>query len=253
MTDATRWGALLELSIRRSLGGRRGIGLGLLALAPTALVVTMEQVGTPSTTDLLPTLFVVGVGLVVPLASLIVGVGALRSELEEGTIVHLATRPVSREAVILTRIAGAGAVATLTGALALSLAVPLIGGPAVDAWGAGLVAVLLAGAAYTSLFALLGVLTQRAILLGLAFLVAWEGVVASTPLLFRTWTLAYWIRSFLVNEGGPAASAVADSLSASAASTGSAVLVLLGVAVATSLLGAAWFGRKELPGAEPDG
>ncbi len=48
-----------------------------------------------------------------------------------------------------------------------------------------LLASLLAALAYTALFVLLSLLLQRAVLVGLAYLVLWEGLLAGTAPAFR--------------------------------------------------------------------
>lgn len=254
MSTATRWGALLELGLRENLWGRRTIGLGLLVVAPAALALAMDQLapGLDVQGELVPVIFVVGVGLVVPLLALIVGAGTLRDELREGTIVHLATRPVRRETILVTRVIAAAAAVALLGALSLTLVVPVIGSEALDAWQLGLGVTVLASIAYTGLFALLGVATRRAVLLGVVFIVGWEGAVASSPLVFRNLTVAYWLRSIVANQELPATEVVAESIGSTAASTGVSIAVLLGVGLVAGLLGALWFARRELPGPEPE-
>lgn len=252
MSTLSRWSALLELGLRESFGGRRAVGLGLLALVPAILGATARYgIEGATASDLAPIVFLVGVGLVVPLICLIVGVGSLRDDLREGTIVHLSTRPVRREAIVVTRLIGAGLVAALLGVVSISLAMPVVGVGAAS-WPLTAGVTVVASLAYTSAFAMLGVVTRRATLVGLAFIVAWEGVVAGSGLIFRTWTLAYWVRSILINGGGTPADALRDTIAQGPAGTATSLLVLAGVAVGAALAGAIWFSRQELAGPEPE-
>lgn len=252
MTELDRLTALTTHGIRQAFSGRRLIGIGVLAVVPLALAVTIVQVD-PSVGagELDPVLLVVGLGLVVPLIALLIGVSALREELEEGTIVHLVTRPVRRESVLITRLIASAAAVVIVGAVALTLPLVVIGGAA-GVWGIALQVTVLTALAYTSLFALLGAVTKRAVLLGLVYLVGWEGVVASTPLVFRKLTVAYWARSIVANQDLTSAEVVRGMLTGPAASTPTSILVLLGVAVVAAGLGAAWFGHREFAGPEPE-
>lgn len=57
--------------------------------------------------------------------------------------------------------------------------------PAGEVVGSLVVASLLAAAAYAALFVLLSLLLQRAVLVGLVYLVLWEGLLAGTATTFR--------------------------------------------------------------------
>jgi ABC-2 type transport system permease protein len=243
--------ALVKHSLRQALSGRRLAGVAVLALVPAVLGLAFRQWG-PSDADLEPLLFTVGTGLVVPLLALVIGVAALREDLREGTMVHLVTRPVSRESVLVTRMLGAALATFAIGALALTLALPAIGSLAFDAWWTAIQVTALAALAYTCLFALLGVLMNRAILVGLAYLVAWEGVVASTDLFFSKLTVAYWLRSIVAQQGLSSDNPVSEGVAGTGADPLTATIVLLGMAAGAAILGAIWFGRREFASPEPE-
>jgi ABC-2 type transport system permease protein len=243
--------ALTRHALRQALSGRRLAGVVVLALVPALIGLALRRFG-PAEGELEPVLFVIGLGLVVPLLALVIGVATLREDLRDGTIVHLVTRPVSRETVLASRMLGSAAATFVIGVVALTLAMPAIGSTAFDVWWIAVQATLLASFAYTCVFALLGVVIKRAILVGLAYIVAWEGVVASTPFFFRNLTVAYWLRSLVAQQGLPASGPVAESISGTGASPATAALVLLAIAVGAALVGAAWFARREFPGAEPE-
>lgn len=252
MSQTERAWALATHGFRQTLQGRRLIGAGLIGLVPLGLAIAVQQGGDVPAAEMDPLFFVVGLGLVVPLIALLIGVSTLREDLESGAIVHLVTKPVRRETVLVTRLLGSAAAVLLIAAIALSLPLVVLGGAVAEMWQLALQVTLLSALAYTALFALLGAVTKRAILIGLLYLVGWEGVVASTPLVFSKFTVAYWARAIVVNNA-PASSTVAnDLISGTPPSTGASITVLLLVAVGAAVAGAVWFGQREFAGAEPE-
>jgi ABC-2 type transport system permease protein len=120
---------------------------------------------------------VVGLGLavVLPVISLIVGTGVLGSEIDDGTIVHILTKPLPRRDIILAKLLVA------VGVSAVASAVPLFVAGVLAAnvrFGLALaVAAALGALAYTSLFLLLSLLTRRPVLMGLVYILVWEGLL----------------------------------------------------------------------------
>ncbi len=120
---------------------------------------------------------VVGLGLAVmlPVISLIVGTGVLGSEVDDGTIVHILTKPLARRDIILAKLLVAAGVSAVTSAIPL-----FVTGVLADSvrFGLALVVGAVAGAlAYSALFLLLSLVTRRPVLLGLAYILVWEGLL----------------------------------------------------------------------------
>src|SRR5206468_6368009 len=46
-----------------------------------------------------------GFGVVLPLTALIVGTGVLGAEIDDGTVVHILTKPLPRSEIVLTKLA----------------------------------------------------------------------------------------------------------------------------------------------------
>jgi len=169
---------LIEVTLRGLLGRRRTILLLLLAGLPVliALLVRVSG-GQPDADRVLDTLVV---RLVMPLTALIVGTGAIGSEIEDGTAVYLMVKPIARWRIALAKIlVAAGLTATLVVPSVVLTGLLLGSGSdattTVVAFG---VACLLGGSAYATAFVALSVFTSRAFLVGLAYVLIWEGVLA---------------------------------------------------------------------------
>lgn len=120
---------------------------------------------------------IVGLGLAVllPVVSLIVGTGVLGSEIDDGTIVHILTKPLPRRDIILAKLGVAVGVSALTSAIPLFVAGLLAESARL---GLALAAAGILGAfAYSAFFLLLSLVTRRPVLLGLVYILVWEGLL----------------------------------------------------------------------------
>ena len=123
-----------------------------------------------------PVLFGLGLAVVLPVTALIVGTGVLGSEVDDGTVVHILTKPLPRRDIILAKLAVAIGVTAVTAAVPLFVAGYLASSARL---GFGLALGAAVGAcAYSAFFLLLSLLTRRPVLLGLVYILIWEGLLA---------------------------------------------------------------------------
>ncbi|MCX4747872.1 ABC transporter permease [Kitasatospora sp. NBC_01287] len=213
-----------RLTVRGLLGRRRAI---LLLVVPVLLVL-LAAVASASSADkhdlAVKILGTLGLGTLVPLLGLVVGTGVISTEIDDGSIVYLLAKPLPRWRIVLTKLA----VAVLT--TWVFAAVPtLVAGLILDGTADGLalaytVGTLVAGAAYSALFLLLGVVTRNAVVVGLAYALIWESLVGNFVKGARTLSIQQWGLSVAKAIASPGAITADVAL-------GAAIPLLLVVAV----------------------
>ncbi|NES31164.1 ABC transporter permease subunit [Micromonospora terminaliae] len=118
-----------------------------------------------------------GLAVVLPVVALIVGTGVLGAEIDDGTVVHILTKPLPRWQIILPKLAVAAAVTAVTVAVPLYVAGVLAHSVRL---GLGLaVAASIGSLAYCAFFVALSLLTRRPVLLGLVYVLIWEGLLGN--------------------------------------------------------------------------
>jgi len=173
---------ITRMTARQVLGLRRFIGLGLLAIAPAGIFfLSSSRSTTTSATEVLAGITVgTFTNLVVPVITLIMASSVLGAERRDQTLSFLVLRPISRYSIATAKLAAAFVTAfTLTGLGALALGIMAM----IRIDDAGYIVPLLAGTAiatlaYASLFMPLGYFTDRATLIGLAYVFVWENGIA---------------------------------------------------------------------------
>ena len=175
----TTFGALVVVTLRGLLGRRRTLLMVLLASLPilVGLLIRLGG-GRNDAPEILDTLVI---RTVLPLIALVFGTATIGSEIEDGTIVFLLAKPIARWRVAVAKL---GVAAGLTAALVVPpiivtavLVEGVSGGSLGTAFGFALAAIA-GGTAYAVAFGTLGVVTSRALVVGLAYTLLWEGVLA---------------------------------------------------------------------------
>ena len=204
-----------QIAPLRTLRGKRLLGLSILAVLPTLIAVLMRvdsrgrSLGVGGFADFMSVFFLGGI---TPLTLLFLGAAAIGDDIDNGTLLYLRLRPISRGAIALGRY-----LALLTSALMLLLpAVTLdyfvqVGWRGTDAvfaslpvLGAAVMTIALAAAAYGALFLYLSLITRFAVVFGFLFVIGWEIVISLLPSKGQLFTISFHCRAFLwqlVHEG----------------------------------------------------
>lgn len=169
--------AIVGVTMRGLLSRRRLILLILLTGVPVLIALVIRLAGgRPDGDRVLDTLVV---RTVMPLVALIVGTAAIGAEIEDGTAVYLMVKPIARWRIALAKLlVAAGLTAALVVPAVVLTGLLLGGSGSATTVVAFAVAGLVGGTAYATAFLTLSVFTSRALLLGLAYTLIWEGVLA---------------------------------------------------------------------------
>ena len=169
---------IVEVTFRGLLGRRRIFLLVLLAALPVLIGLLIRIAGgRPDADRVLDTLVV---RFVMPLVALIVGTTVIGSEIDDGTAVFLMVKPIARWRIVLSKaLVAAGLTAVLIVPAVIISSILLSRTDLATTLEAFTVACFFGGTAYAIAFLALSALTSRAFLIGLAYVLIWEGVLAS--------------------------------------------------------------------------
>jgi ABC-2 type transport system permease protein len=172
---------LVTITLRGLLNRRRTLLLALLG-ALLVLVAVLFRISSPADSEAATftgrLLADFGLAVLLPLVAVIVGTAAIGSEVEDGTIVYLLAKPVPRILIVVAKLLVSWVV------IVLLVAIPIVIGGVIASGGDPSLAVAYAVASivgaleYAAVFLALSLITSRALIIGLAYVVVWEGVVA---------------------------------------------------------------------------
>jgi ABC-2 type transport system permease protein len=171
-----------RLTVRSLLDGRRTLALALLALVPVIPAVVFASAG-----EIDPEVFWARLvqRLIIPtvaaFVAVVIGSSAIGDEREDGTILYLLSTPQSRLGLVVTKVLASWTVA------AARLAPPLVVAGVVALRGdttAGrilwpLAGMLAATLCYCAVTAWLSTVTRRPVVLGVLYILLWEGSIAT--------------------------------------------------------------------------
>ena len=216
---------VFDLSIGDMLWSRRTIFMALVVAGPVFLAIVArlvqaggvaplrvngEQVGGAAIFGMM--MWVIFLRFIIPMLGVFYGTSLVADEVEDKTITYLFTRPIPRGAILLGKYLAYLVCTTLvvlpSVMIVYFLVVPLEEIPAT--FGAlvkdlGILALGLG--AYGALFALIGALLKRPLVVGLIFAFGWEQVALLMPGYLKRFTLAYYLQA-LVPHAMPSDSVV---------------------------------------------
>ena len=227
-----------RLTARSLLGRRRAY---LLMALPGVLILLCVLVRLLAGEDNDITVGILGgfaLSTLVPLLGLIAGTGSIGPEIDDGSIVYLLSKPLSRHSIAGTKAAVAAAVVTVFAALPVLVAGLVLAGTS-DGLAAGyFLGALVAGLAYATLFLLLAVVTRHAVVIGLIYALIWESLVGSYVPGAQALSIQQWSLALSAKVVGSRADALGVT---SAVSLGAAVPLLVLLAA-----GSTWYAGRRL-------
>jgi ABC-2 type transport system permease protein len=188
-----------RLTISALLGRRRALLLLVLPAVLIALAIAFRLLTGRSDESTVTLLGGFALGTLVPLVALIAGTGAIGPEIDDGSILYLLAKPLSRHGIVQTKLLVAVVVTVLLGGLPVLVAgLVMSGGSHHLALGYAAGAAV-ASIAYCALFVLLAVITRNAVITGLLYVLVWESLVGglvpgAQALSVQQWALALTAR-----------------------------------------------------------
>jgi ABC-2 type transport system permease protein len=173
---------IASITLRQLLSRRRTLLMLLLGAVLVVLAIVF-RLGDEASSEAdaiswtMGMLEYLGLVTVVPLIALIFGTGAIGSEIEDGTAVHLLTKPVPRWKIGLVKFGVAAVCAALLAGIPMLVAGLIGSGDAGVAIGYG-VAGVIGAVIYVAIFLALSLFTSRAFVIGLGYILIWEGLLA---------------------------------------------------------------------------
>ena len=200
--------ALLNITAARQVRGRRLLILCVLFALPILFAVLAHRFEDPYRLEDVEAVLIFGLipNAFLPLAALLFSSGMVQDDVEEQTLTYLLIRPIPRWLIYLVKVAGTWLVISLLNALFTAAALVAVywgtGELAPDALfqRAGILAAILSLSlfAYTALFGGLSLLARRSLVLGVVYIIVFEGVVANIDFMIRHVTVMYYLRTLSV-------------------------------------------------------
>jgi ABC-2 type transport system permease protein len=235
---------LLRLALRRLLLRRRSLLLGLAPLFAALVAAIQAAGGTADAKEFASLMEQLFLPTILPFMALVIGSSAIGEERDDGTILYLASTPLPRLAIALPAIVAAALATVVLCLPGLVIVIALGQGDEFSA-SAGLwsvASVVAAACAYAAVFGALSLRVKRPVVIGLVYVLFWEGSIATFAPSARWLSLGAYARA-VVAGGLPSAT---DS-NVPAIGAPAAVAVLAALAAAATL----WCGRRlarvELP------
>jgi ABC-2 type transport system permease protein len=227
---------VVRITVRQLLGRRRTLLLLLLAALPVLLAVIYRVAGQIDVLSYTEQVFdTVSLTIVLPLAAVLFGTGAFGAEADEGTILYLLAKPVSRWIIVAAKAFAAAAltIGLTVASVVLAGAVELFpaGSAGVSATEAQAGAMIVGSLCYVALFVPLSLFTRRALVIGIGYTLVWEGALSN--LLPGIANLSVRQYALGVGDGISQLHSQPASLSPTTALILAAVLIVAGFAVAT--------------------
>jgi len=217
---------IIRLGLRSVFGRRRGILLFILPLVLIGLAVLVRVLVGADQDSAEDTLNALGLAVIVPLIALLATTGLLAPEIDDGSISYLLAKPISRHSIVASKLVVAAGCVLVFAVLPMLVAglVLLMDTPELALGFA--VGSLVGGVAYCALFAWLSVMTKHAVVIGLIYLLIWEGLLGGLLDGVRWLSITRWARA--ITETVADITGLVGQLGTTYAVIASAVVIVLG-------------------------
>ena len=197
---------IARLTVRTLLGRRRALLLLLLPAVLLAVAGGVRWAQGEQTSSAVGVLGGFGLGTLVPLLGLLAGTAAIGTEIDDGSIVYLLSKPIDRTVIVLSKAAVATGAVLAFGAMPILVAGYVLVGTTGRLAVAYAVGAGCAGIAYVALFLLLSIVSRNATVIGLIYALVWETTIAGVvpgarAISVRQWALA--VTASIVGDQAP--------------------------------------------------
>lgn len=228
---------IIRLGVRSLLGRRRGILLFVLPIVLILLAVVVRGLAGTGLDSAGTVLASLGLQVLLPLVALIAASSLIAPESDDGSIVYLLAKPISRITIVASKLLVALGCMLVFAVLPILVAgfVLAPGDPGVTL--AYTIGALAGGAAYCALFLWLSTLTRHAVVIGLIYVLLWEGGIGGLVAGARWVSIGWWT--------GAIAEAVSDQVNVVSPNLSA---VYAAVATLTVLFGMTLLAARRLQG-----
>ncbi|GIF76223.1 ABC transporter permease [Asanoa siamensis] len=165
------------ITTRGLLGRRRFLLLLPLPVLMVAVALIPRLSGASPEEWVQEVIVAMGFTTLLPVVALIVGTGVLGAEIDDGTITHILSKPIPRWRIVVPKLLVAIGVTAATAAVPFYIVGAIASGPRL---GLGIVVGSTVGAViYSTIFVALSLVSRRPVLLGLVYVIVWEGLLSN--------------------------------------------------------------------------
>ncbi|TJZ50401.1 ABC transporter permease [Streptomyces piniterrae] len=223
-----------RLTYRALLGRRRALILFALPALLVAIAILVRSLVGADDTTANGILGGFALGTMVPLIGVIAGTGAIGPEIDDGSVVYLLAKPVSRSTIIFTKLLVAIGVTVAFSAVPILVAGFVLNGNSQQIAVAYALAAAVASIAYSALFLFFGTVTRHAVVFGLVYALVWESLFGNLVPGAKTLSVQQW------------ALAVGQKIGAEGAITSDVQLPLAISLLAAVTVAATWYAGRRL-------
>ncbi|NAS25548.1 ABC transporter permease subunit [Herbidospora sp. NEAU-GS84] len=184
-----------SITYRAMLGRKRIWLLALLPIALIAFALLFRFIGGGDESVAVELMKVFAIGTMLPLLGLIAGTGVIAPEIEDGTIIHLMSKPISRPVIAFTKFVVAASLMVAFSVIPTYVAAYILIGTESGIASGFALGALFAGIAYAAVFLLLGVVSRHAVTIGVIYALVWEGLIGGYVPGARRFSIQQWAQS----------------------------------------------------------